>query len=91
MSIPEDVSDFIRERTLVEMVRNKRDEREYNPEAPFSEMGLGEQGAIWLAGEIENQFGVPLLPLLRRDPIGMHLYKRLKPAQIVNYIVRRVH
>jgi len=91
MSVQEDVSDFIRERTLVEMVRMKKDERLYTPEAMFSRMGLSEEGAIWLAGEIENQFGVNLMPLLRRNPLGRESYRRLKPKEIVDYIVQRVH
>jgi len=91
MSISEDVSDFIRERTLVEMVKCKRDERMYNPEEQFSKMGISEEAATWIAKEVESQFKIPLMPLLRRKPLGIENYNQLSPQEITNYVIGRIN
>ena len=91
MAVQEEISEFIRERTLVEIVRERKDERLYEPKSPFSRMGINEEGAIWIAGEIENQFGVNLMPLLRKNLRGKDNYRLLKPEDIIKYIVRRVN
>ncbi len=91
MSIQEDVLDFIRKRAIVEIVRSGKDERLYSPENPFSRMGISERGAVWIAGEVENQFGVSLNSLLRQNPLGKDNYCALKPEDITKYIIRTVN